>query len=180
MASSSTPTGSSRTYVWLLALAALLIVLGLFAMSALSFSACVFIVVLGWLLIGGGVLQIASAFLYRSFGGFGVEIFFGALSIALGAVLVAAPVTTGSLIALLVVIGLIADAVLEAVRALLARRPGWIWPVLIALVAVGLGVAILFRPTLLLVLLGFLVGVSLLVRGVILLLAALELRQLAR
>lgn len=173
------PAGAGRVWVWMLAMAVLLIALGLVAMSAMAFSARAFVVVLGWLLVAAGALQIGGAFLYRGFGGFGAELFFGALSAILGLFMIISPVAAGSLIALLIVGGLILDAVLEGARAALTRYPGWIWPLLIALLAAGLGVAIILNPSLLLPLLGFLVGVNLAVRGVTLLLAALAVRKLS-
>lgn len=171
---------ASRSWAWMLALAIVLMLLGLAATSALAFSARAFVVVLGWLMVGAGVLQIGGAFLYRGFGGFGAELFFGALSLALGLALIWAPVVAGSLIALVIVVGLVGDAVLEGVRATRERRSGWIIPLALALLSLGLGVAIIVNPSLLLPLLGLLVGANLFVRGVILLLAALELRSLGR
>jgi uncharacterized membrane protein HdeD (DUF308 family) len=162
------------------ALAVALIVLGLVAMSAMALGAKLFIVVLGWLLIGAGVLQVGGAFLYRGFGGLGAEVFFGLLAVLLGVALIKTPALAGGLLALVIVAGLIADAVLEGVRAALARHNGWIWPVLIAILAAILGIAIILNPGLLLVLLGFLVGVNVLVRGVTMLLAALAVRKLSR
>lgn len=172
------PAAARRAWVWMLALAVLLIALGLFAMSASAFSATAFVLVLGWLLIIAGLAQIGGAFLFRGMGGFGAEIFFGALGALLGLVMIMSPVVAGSLIALLLVGGLILDALLEGARAALTRYPGWIWPLLIALLAAGLGIAIILNPALLLPLLGFLVGVNLAVRGVTLLLAALAVRKL--
>lgn len=168
----------SRMWLGLLAIGILLIALGLAAMGALAFSGRAFVVVLGWLLVGAGVLQVGGAFLYRGFGGFGAELLFGALGIVLGAILIWFPVAAGSLIALLIVGGLIFDAVLEGARAVVERRYAWWVPALIALLGIILGIAIILNPALLLPLLGFLVGINLVIRGVILLLSALELRKL--
>lgn len=172
------PQQSGRDWIWILVVAVALTILGLAAMTSLLFSAALYVTLVGWLLIIAGVVQIGGAFVFRSFGGLGAEIFFGALSIVLGALLVWAPVVAGSLIALVFVIGVIIDAVLAGVRALFERRPGWIWPLLIALVSVVLGLFIIFNPSLLLPLLGLLVGVNLLIRGVVLLLLAFEVRKL--
>jgi uncharacterized membrane protein HdeD (DUF308 family) len=174
------PEGANRVWMWMFALASLLIVLGLVAMSSLLVSALTFVLVVGWLLIIGGVLQLGDALLFRGFGGFAVELFFGLLSIGLGAILLWAPVTTGSVIALLIVGGLIADALLGGLQALRTRHGGWFWPVLIALISLVVGVAIMFNPSLLLLMLGFLVGIHLLMHGVVLLLTALEVRKLSR
>lgn len=176
----SRPAGPGRAWVWMAALAAALIVLGLVAMSAMTLGAQLFIVVLGWLLIGAGLLQVGGAFVYRGFGGLGAEIVFGLLAVLLGVLLIRNPALAGGLLAFVIVAGLIVDAILEGARAVLARRDGWIWPVLIALLAAALGIAIIINPALLLLLLGFLVGVNLLVRGVTMLLAALEVRKLSR
>ena len=64
------PQRPSRDWIWILAVAILLIVLGLVAMSSLFISAIAYVVVIGWLLIGGSVVQIGGAFLFRNFGGF--------------------------------------------------------------------------------------------------------------
>lgn len=168
----------SRIWVGILALGILLTTLGLVAMGAMAFSGRAFVIVLGWLLVGAGVLQVGGAFLYRGLGGFGAELLFGALSVVLGAILIWFPVATGSLIALLIVSGLILDAVLEGARAVVERRYAWWAPALVALLSIVLGLVIILNPALLLSALGFLVGVNLLIRGVTLLLSALEVRKL--
>lgn len=170
---------TSRIWLGMLAVGVLLTALGLAAMGAMAFSGRAFVILLGWLLAGAGVLQIGGAFLYRGFGGFGAELLFGALGIVLGAILIWFPVATGSLIALLIVGGLIVDAVLEGARAVIERRYAWWAPALIALLSIALGLAIILNPALLLSILGFLVGVNLVARGVTLLLSALEVRKLA-
>jgi uncharacterized membrane protein HdeD (DUF308 family) len=173
------PQRPSRDWIWILAVAILLIALGLVAMSSLFISAIAYVVVIGWLQIGGSILQIGGAFLFRNFGGFGAELFFGFLGLVLGVILISMPVVAGTLIALLLVIGLMLDAVLGGAWALVNRRPGWIWPLLIALASLILGLVIILNPALLLALLGLLVGVSLLIRGVIGLLIALEIRKIS-
>ena len=183
MQSPSTPSiarspSSNRAWVWILALAVLLILLGVLAMSSLSFAAKVYVIASGWMLIIGGVLQMYGAFLFRGFGGLRVHIFLGLLIAVLGVVLIWAPVTVDSLFALLIVIGLLADAVLEAISAVVLRSPGWIWPVLIGAFSLVVGLIIILNPSLLLALLGLMVGISLLMRGVVLLLVALDARKL--
>lgn len=183
MGFSSTPRGAqaerpSRVWVGMLVVGILLSALGLAAMGALALSGRAFVLVLGWLLVGAAVLQIGGAFLFQGSGGLGAELIFGALGIMLGMILLWFPVAAGSLIALLIVGGLILDAVLEGARAVVERRYAWWAPALIALLSILLGVAIILNPTLLLSMLGFLVGVNLLIRGVTLLLSALEVRKL--
>lgn len=164
---------------WLVACAAGMLVLGAVAMSSLMLAAQVYLVLTGWLLVIGGVLQIAGAVVFRRFGGFGLNLVFGALIILLGVLCIGTPVTAGSVLGLLLVLGLMLDAVLEGAYAILRRPTGWIWPVLIALFHVVLGVYLLLNPSILVMLLGLLVGVNLLIRGVLLLLVALEMRALA-
>jgi uncharacterized membrane protein HdeD (DUF308 family) len=184
----SLPTTSSaaeqaqagRLWIWMAISGAVMIALGLAAGSALTYTGTLLVLVLGWLAIGGGLIQIIGAFLFRGLSGFFAEIFFGVVSIALGIVLISAPVIVGSLIALIVVLGFLADAALAGIRAVTQRRSGWLMIVLIALLSVLLGVIILLNPTLLLPLLGLMVGANLFVRGVVLLLAALEVRSLSR
>ena len=162
---------SSRAWFWLMAFAVLLIVLGVVAMGSLFFAATVYVIVSGWMLFLGGVLQICGALLFRS-GSFRANLFFGLLIIAIGLALIWAPVVVGSLFALLIVIALIADAILEGISAVVTRTPGWIWTLVIALFSLIIGVVIIANPSLLLSLLGLMVGISLVMRGVILLLVA--------
>jgi uncharacterized membrane protein HdeD (DUF308 family) len=171
---------AGRVWIWMLVSSILLIVLGLIATSALALSGAFFVVLLGWLAIGGGVIQIVGAFLFRNFSGFTAEIFLGVISIVLGLVMLNAPVLVGSLIALILVIGFIADAVLSGLHAFVLRHPGWVMALLIALLSIALGVVIILNPSLLLSLLGLLVAANLFVRGVVLFLAALEVRSLSR
>lgn len=156
------------------------LLLGLAATSALAFSGAFLVLVLGWLAISGGIVQIISAFAFRSFGGFFAEIFFGLLTIALGLTMISAPVLVGSLIALVVVVGFMTDALLGGVRAIMQRRKGWLMVVLINLLMIILGAIILLNPALLITLLGLLVGANLFVRGVVLLLSALDVRARSR
>jgi uncharacterized membrane protein HdeD (DUF308 family) len=164
-------------WLWLAALASLLIVLGLLAINAPLLGARIFVLALGWLLIGGGALQLVGAWLMRPWIGWQAELAFGLLSIALGLLLLWAPVLVGGLVALLVVGGLIVDAMLVALRAVRAQQSGWLWPTLLALLGVALGIAVIFNPTLLVGLLGLIVGISLVVRGVVLLLIAVAARK---
>src|SRR5690606_5331987 len=122
---------------------------------------------------------IAGGLLFRRFGIHRAEILFGLLSVVLGIVLLRAPVVSGSLIGLVVVGGLILDAVSGGLLALQERHPGWRWLLLIGLIGLAFGVSILLNPRLLLAALGFLVGINLLMHGTVLLLAALEVRRLA-
>ncbi len=167
-------------WIWMLSSGILMIILGLIATSALALSGAFFVLVLGWLAIGGGVVQILGAFAFRNFSGFTAEIFFGIISIMLGIVMLSSPVIVGSLLALIIVGGFMFDAVLSGMRAFMQRHPGWIMVLLIALLSIVLGIVILFNPTLLLALLGLIVGANLFVRGVVLMLAALEVRSLSR
>jgi uncharacterized membrane protein HdeD (DUF308 family) len=178
--SAAEQTQAGRLWIWMAISGAMMIALGLAAGSALTYTGTLLVLVLGWLAIGGGVVQIVGAFLFRGLSGFVAEIFFGVVSIALGIVLISAPVIVGSLIALIIVLGFLADAALAGIRAVTQRRSGWLMVVLIALLSVLLGVIILLNPTLLLPLLGLMVGANLFVRGVVLLLAALEVRSLSR
>jgi uncharacterized membrane protein HdeD (DUF308 family) len=178
--SAAEQTQAGRLWIWMAISGAVMIALGLAAGSALTYTGTLLVLVLGWLAIGGGVVQIVGAFLFRGLSGFVAEIFFGVVSIALGIVLISAPVIVGSLIALIIVLGFLADAALAGIRAVTQRRSGWLMVVLIALLSVLLGVIILLNPTLLLPLLGLMVGANLFVRGVVLLLAALEVRSLSR
>lgn len=171
---------TSQTWIWMLAGGIVLIALGLLATGALALSGALFIRLLGWLAVGAGVVQIVGAFIFRNQSAFTAEIFFGIISALLGLLLLLAPVFVGSLVALFIVVGFMADAVLSGVRAFVQRHPGWLMVLLIAALSVVLGAVILFNPTLLIALLGLIVGANLVVRGIVLTLAALEVRSLSR
>jgi uncharacterized membrane protein HdeD (DUF308 family) len=171
---------SPHIWIWMLVSGIVLIVLGLIATGALALSGAFFVVLLGWLAIGGGVVQIIGAFAFGRFSGFTAEIFFGILSIVLGIVMLNSPVIVGSLLALVIVIGFLADALLGGIRAVIQRPSGWVMVSLIALLSSILAAFILFNPSLLISLLGLIVGANLIVRGIVLALAALEVRSLSR
>lgn len=177
--SSTQPIAKSQSgWGWLMAFAIVLIALGAIALNSYAFGAKLYVLASGWLLIVGGVLQICAALFFRG-RSTGLNLLFGVLIVAFGAVMIWLPVTVGSVVALILVIGLIADAVLEGLSAIIARPPGWVWAVLIGLFSLALGAFIIFNPPLLLMLLGFMVGINLIMRGVILLLVAIEARKLS-
>ena len=148
-------------------LGVVLVALGIFAMGAASLATLASVLVFGWALIVGGILQTVHAIFQKGWGGRALDILTGVLFIAVGVVTVWRPVESAVALTLVIALALTIRGVFAIVVATADRFPRWGWAVAYGVISVILGLTIAAQmPTIALWVIGFFVGIELLVDGV--------------
>jgi len=161
------PVASRGSRGWSIAVGILLILAGMFAIGFPFVSSIAATLMVGWVLIFVGVVEVIHAFSARRWRG---ALWYGLVGIVFvigGAMLLMAPVAgTFSLTALLAAI-LIVEGIIEVIGAFVMRdRTSWGWVLASGIVALVAGLAIATQlPTSALWVLGFLVGLNLIFSG---------------
>lgn len=134
---------SASGHGWWIAWGVLLMLAGLLAVLMPKVAALATVVVFGWLLLLGGLFELAHAIQTRRHAGFGWRLLSGVLTLALGWVVLAVPFAGAASLALLVGAILFAGGI---VRLLLAVRlrpmRGWGWVVFDGLVSILVAILI--------------------------------------
>ncbi len=166
---------SRRNRGWLIALGILLMIAGAAAIIAPLMAALAVTVLLGWLLLIGGVLQFMHSVRCRAFGPFLWEFLLALLYVFTGAILLFYPLQGVMTVTVVLAVFLIIGGVLEIIAALNWRpAPHWGWLLTNGILALILGGLIWSGlPGTAAWMLGLLVGINLLFRGVSLLAAGL-------
>jgi uncharacterized membrane protein HdeD (DUF308 family) len=132
-----------RNWGWFLGLGIALLVLGAIALGASVAMTIVSMVLLGWLLIIGGVLEGIHAFWReRAWGGFFIDLLTGILYVVVGFMVLANPGEAAMALTLLIALFLMFSGLFRIVVALILRFPHWGWLTLHGAVNLVLGIAI--------------------------------------
>ena len=132
-----------KNWGWFLALGIALLVLGAIALGASVAMTIVSMVLLGWLLIIGGVLEGVHAFWReRAWGGFFIDLLTGILYVVVGFMVLANPGEAALALTLLIALFLMFSGLFRIVVALILRFPHWGWLILHGAVNLVLGIAI--------------------------------------
>ena len=131
-----------KRWGWFLALGVLLIVLGTVALGSSVFMTLATMVFVGWLMIGGGVMESIHAFTVKDWGGFFMDLLSGILYVVVGFMIVANPGATALALTLLIAMFLIFGGIFRIGTAAIIRFPNWIWLLLHGVVNLLLGIAI--------------------------------------
>jgi uncharacterized membrane protein HdeD (DUF308 family) len=167
--------------LWAIALGVVLIALGLLALAYPAVATLASTTFFGVLLLIGGVLQIASAFWARGWGGFFLYLLLGLLYLFVGVVLVERPLISAVEWTLVLAVFFVAGGLFRLVVALSQRFSGWGWAALNGAVTLLLGVLI-WRgwPGDGLWVIGTLVGIDLLFNGWTLVMLGLAVRSASK
>jgi uncharacterized membrane protein HdeD (DUF308 family) len=164
---------------WFLALGLALIVLGLIALGAATATTVASLILFGWLLIIGGILEIAYALWRRTWSGFLIDLVIGVLYVVVGFMVVANPAATALGLTLLVAMFLIVGGLLRIISAFAIRYPNWGWLVFHGVVALVLGILIWQGlPQTALWVIGLYIGIELIVNGFALLMLGMAAKKL--
>jgi uncharacterized membrane protein HdeD (DUF308 family) len=171
---------AARRQWWLfLGLGALLIVLGLLALTAMPVVALATTIYFGFLLLFDGIFHLGSAFWSRTIGGLFLSLLVGVLDGIIGLVMIVRPMRSAE--ALTAVLGMLFlfGGVFRAVGAATIQYPRWGLSVLSGLVSVVLGVCILLQWSEgdVFWIIGLFVGIELLSRGLSWVITSLALRH---
>lgn len=183
METSDTTTGigferiASRWQLFIV-LAVVLMALGLAAITAATLATIVSVLVFGWALTIGGVLQAAHAIYQKSWRGRVLDLLTGALFLVAGGFTLWRPVTSAVSLTLVLAVLLVVRGVFAIFAALAQRYPRWGWTVAYGLVSAVLGVLVAAQwPAIALWVLGFYIGIELVVDGTVALALGLAARR---
>jgi uncharacterized membrane protein HdeD (DUF308 family) len=168
----------SRNWGWLLALAIIMILLGLIAIATPVYATFAVQALLGWILVIGGIAQGIHAFTARGWGGFLLELLSAILYLVVGVILLVNPVEGALALTIVLAAFLVVEGIFKIVMAMRVRdHRGWGWLLASGIVSLILGVLIWAQwPVSGLWVIGLLVGVQLLFTGWALVMLALAAR----
>jgi uncharacterized membrane protein HdeD (DUF308 family) len=181
--SSGQALGRARAAAWggPFILGVLLFVLGILAFVFAGVTTLATVVAFGALLAVGGIVEMAYAFGLRKLGRFVLPFLSGLLSLVVGAMLIVRPGVGMAASGLLIAGWLFATGLFRGVTSLVDRYPRWGWDLAYGVASVLLGLVLLARwPLSSIWLLGTLVAVELMARGIAVMGVSLALRERTR
>lgn len=156
-----------KAWGWFLALGIFFIIMGMVALSVPILATYAVEQTLAFLFLISGVLQIIYSFQVRGWSGMLFSLITAALSIAVGAMMLADPVHAILALTLLLAIFLVAEGALKVVMSMQIRHtPNWFWIFMSGLFSLLLGGMIYAEfPSAAAWVLGMLVGINMLFNG---------------
>jgi uncharacterized membrane protein HdeD (DUF308 family) len=168
-----------RNWGWFLALGIALIVLGVLALGAVGLTTIAVVLMVGWLVLIGGVLEVVSAFWARQWSGFFLHLLVGFLYVVVGLLILSHPVGAAAGFTLVLAALFLTGGIFRIVAAAMLRYPNWGWSVLDGAVSLALGILIWTGwPSSALEVIGTFVGIILIFRGWAWVMFALAVRRL--
>ena len=151
---------------WLLALGILMVILGAVALFIMPAATIGTALVLGWLLVISGVIELIHAFRVRRWGGLFLHLLGGLLGVFVGFLIVTHPVAGAVAWTLLFASFFTVIGLFRLIAAISLKFPNWGWAVFDGIITLALGIMLWLQwPSSGLWFLGLAVGVSLLLRG---------------
>jgi uncharacterized membrane protein HdeD (DUF308 family) len=155
-----------KRWMWFVGLGVVLIVLGVIALGASVFVTLASMLLIGWLLIGGGVLEVIHAFACKEWSGFFIDLLTGLLYVAVGFMIVANPEISAVSLTLLIALFLIFGGIFKIAVAIINRYEHWVWLLLYGVVTLALGISIWRQwPLSGLWVVGLFVGIDMILNG---------------
>jgi uncharacterized membrane protein HdeD (DUF308 family) len=155
-----------RHWVWFLILGIALVVLGMVAIGSATLATVATMLLFGWLLTAGGVLQIIHAFWARRWGGFFIQLLVGVLQLVIGVMVANHPLATGTAVTLLMAVFFVIGGMFRLAAAVALPFDGRGWLFLSGVIDLVMGMMIWQRwPNDALWVIGLFVGVDLLIHG---------------
>ena len=155
-----------KRWMWFVGLGIVLIVLGFIALGASVFVTMASMLLIGWLLIGGGVLEVIHAFACKEWSGFFIDLLTGLLYVAVGFMIVANPEISAISLTLLIALFLVFEGIFKISVAITGRYQHWGWLFLYGAVTLALGISIWRQwPLSGLWVVGLFVGIDMILNG---------------
>ena len=155
-----------KRWGWFVGLGILLVVLGMMALGSSVVMTLATMVFVGWLMIGGGVLQAVHAFTCKGWSGFFIDLLSGILYTVVGFMIIANPGATAVTLTLLISMFLIFGGIFRIATAISVRFHNWIWLLLHGVINLLLGISIWQQwPLSGLWVIGVFVGIDMLCNG---------------
>jgi uncharacterized membrane protein HdeD (DUF308 family) len=131
-----------RLWIWVLLLGVVLFLLGLAALAHVFTATVLSVLVYGWLLLAGGVVQTVYAVWARRWSGFFLYLLDGLLCLLVGAFLVRHPVLGADILTFFLAVFFFIGGFLHVLASLIWGLPHRFWEVITGLITVALGVLI--------------------------------------
>lgn len=155
-----------RHWGWFVGLGIGLIVLGFIALGYSAVATLASVMLFGWLLVVGGVLQTAHAFGRERWKSFFIDLVAGILYLVAGLILMANPLAGAATLTLVIAVFLWVGGVFRIVASLAVRHHNWGWLLLNGIVNILLGTLIWQQwPLSGLWVIGLFVGIDMLFNG---------------
>jgi uncharacterized membrane protein HdeD (DUF308 family) len=155
-----------KRWMWFVGLGIALIVLGFIALGASVFVTLASMLLIGWLLIAGGVLEVIHAFACKEWSGFFIDLLTGLLYVAVGFMIVANPEISAVSLTLLIALFLIFGGIFKIAVAITSPYQHWVWLLLYGVVTLALGISIWRQwPLSGLWVVGLFVGIDMILNG---------------
>lgn len=160
-------TAITENRTWFIIFGIVLIILGVIAIAFPFVTTIAAKIFLGWLFLIGGVVQIIHAFSAKGWSEVFFDLLMALLFIVGGAWLAFFPLTGIITLTIFLAAMFVIQGVIEIAMALRIRsHSGWVWMLLAGLVALAVGILILFDlPSSATWAIGLLVGINLLMTG---------------
>ena len=166
-------------WIWLVVLGVSLIVLGTILLGSPVSATLATVTTLGVLILLGGGAEIVGAFWCREWSGFFLALLSGILGVVLGLMLLGNPIQGGITLTILLASFLFVGGIFKVAAAIAHRFDGWGWLLLSGAIDLVLGVLIWRElPMSGLTIIGVLVGISLIFRGISWLMVGFALKRL--
>jgi len=154
-------------WIWLVVLGIALVVLGTIMLAFPVITTLATVTALGALILLGGIMEIVGACWCHRFSGFFLALLSGILGVVVGLMLLGNPIQGGATLTILLASFLFVGGIFKSVAAITHRFGGWGGLLLSGVIDVILGVLIWQElPVAGLTVIGLLVGISIIFRGV--------------
>ena len=151
---------------WFIALGVALIILGAVAIGEAVVATLISVMVFGWLLLIGGIVQAVHAFWVRPWSGLLLQLFIGILNIIVGLLIVANPGASALALTLLMAAFFVVGGVFRLVTAAEEHLPGRGWMLFNGLIDILLGILIWAHwPSSAFWVIGLFIGIDLIFTG---------------
>jgi uncharacterized membrane protein HdeD (DUF308 family) len=152
---------------WIVALGAVYVIAGLFALGSIATATVTSVLVVGVAMIVAGVAEVINAFQIKSWGKFLIWALLGALYIVAGFVTFENPLLAAALLTLVLGASLVASGIMRIILAFSMKREApSIWVALSGVITLLLGLLILARwPISSVYVLGLFLGIDLIMAG---------------
>src|ERR1700760_3177199 len=125
---------------WLLALGIVMVVLGTVALFIMPAATLGTVLVLGWLLVVSGIVEMVHAFRVRRWGGLFLHLIGGVLGVLIGLLVITHPLVGAMAWTLLFASFFLAIGAFRLITALRMKFPNWGWAAFDGAITFGLGI----------------------------------------
>jgi uncharacterized membrane protein HdeD (DUF308 family) len=131
-----------KCWAWFLCLGVALVLMGAAAVSYAALATAVMVVVLGYLLLAGGIVEIVNTFLAGTWRGFFLHLLGGIVHLDLGGFMIDRPERTAEVLTVVLAVAFMVGGLFRIAGAVTRRFAGWPWVLLNGVVTPALGVLI--------------------------------------